>query len=336
MNSLFNHCLLFAKTAATKATAHTPFAKSNSRMMRKILFSAGIATSAAAICWNREACLSASNRQMSRLPTPQQGEVTPSFAPSYPEYQKLITKIQNLAQLQPYTEEGEFSRGIVIGYDENGKNPVFIKAATPAVGHTENQPQAKHEQLAFIISERFDLKVVPPTIALENYQEQEIDHMLPNIVLEKTKSDTHSYNGVVIQEGVSNCSKQPGRVDRTQVQKAILLNVLLGRGDAGIQNTVITNTGECMEVDNEYLGSEETNSWLCTHYEDQIFDGEIIRQFLSHPTAILEDIFRSHRVEPKIEKRIRTNLNSMRQFFSLQQEKTRVRDLLKFMQTQSQ
>jgi hypothetical protein len=336
MSSLLNNCLQFAKTAGTKATGYYRLSRNNS-VARNTLFTTAAISSAAFLYVKGETWLAQPKIQTS-VPRAkkQQLEVIHSFIATHPEYKNLIDKIGNLVQFQRYAG-APCSRGIAIGYDEFGNNPIYIKVGTPPVGSTsQNPPLARNEELAFIISHRFDLAVVPPTMALENYQPQ-IEQMLPKFVLEKAKSGINEqnelcYDNVVIQEGVANLSQQISRINPIQAQNAILLNILLGRSDAAEKNTVITKNGQCMEVDNEYIGHESTNSWLCSHFANQTFDPGIVQQFLSHPPATLEHIFRSFPVDPKVQKRITTNLESMRTFFALQPGKAQVKDLLKFMQ----
>jgi hypothetical protein len=333
MSSLLKSCLHFAGATGTKAIS---FYRLNP-ILRNTFVATAATSSAVYLYVQRESFLGQPQRQIATpLRNNQQLETTHSFISTHPEFEHLIDKIRNLAQFQPYDGE-ECSRGIAIGYDACGENPIYIKVGTPPVGSISlNPPHAKNEELAYIISHRFGLEVVPPTMALENYQDQ-MEQMLPKFVLEKAKSgineqDQLCYNNVVIQEGVTNLSKQASRINPIHVQKAILLNILLGRADAKEKNTVITNNGQCMEVDNEYIGHEFTNSWLCSQFADRSFDPEIVQQFLSHSPDHLQTIFRSFSVEPRLKKRIAKNLELMQTFFNKHPGKSHIRDLVEFMQ----
>jgi hypothetical protein len=204
-----------------------------------------------------------------------------SFCENYPAFSELLQKAQNLVHFENIGfRNGVNSREFCIGSDVNGRHKIFIKS--PGGKHLFiRQLRAKNEQLAFLISHRLQLGVVPPTIALEGYQDK-IETVLPKPLLQYAKvgcdpkTYENSYAGVVVQEGVLLEENQDNfnrdSLDLDQAQKAVIFNLITGRIDAGRKNTVVAQFGKLTELDNEKLGQPlGSDSWLLSEFAEMTF-----------------------------------------------------------------
>jgi len=268
-----------------------------------------------------------------------------SFSRIHPEFSGLLQKMQNLVQFDDVGVRNDVnSRHFRIGSDAAGQNQVFIKY--PVGKHVFiRQERAKNEQLAFLISHRLDLGVVPPTMALEG-SANEIEAVFPKSVWKNAKlgwdPKTHenSYAGVIVQEGVSleQNPSPPASWDRTQVQKAIIFNFITGRFDAGSNNTVVCQSGKIMELDNERLGFSMTDSWLISEFSEMTFDAAMIDDLLSKPANAVENVFeemRAFRFGDDVKTTIVAKFEKIRGFFTSHRENqtVRVKDLADYFET---
>ena len=266
------------------------------------------------------------------------------FCANHPAFSGLLQKAQNLVHFENIGfRNGVNSRMFCIGSDAHGQNKLFIKS--PMGKHIfTRQLRAKNEQLAFLISRRLQLGVVPPTIALEGYQDK-IEAVLPKSMIKYAKvgcdPQTHknSYAGVVLQEGVL-LEKNQDNFDKTtleldQVQKAIIFNLITGRIDAGRNNTVIAQCGKLMELDNEKLGQMSSDSWLLSEFAETTFSTKVISSFLSKPTDTVRGIFEEMEIfnfDQSTKTNITRNFDKIREFFSLYRgSQVKVKDLTGFL-----
>ena len=269
-----------------------------------------------------------------------------SFCQEHPNFASLIRKIEKSVSFQDIGFRNEInSRLFKIGKDEKGENKIFIKY--PCGKHMFiRQERAKNEQLAFLISHRLGLDVVPATICLKGYK-IEIEKILPKSTLSQLKCgfspETYksSYDGVVVQEALSLKDNQEN-LDRTseQIQKAIIFNLITGRADAERNNTVITQSGKLMEIDNEKLGFlKESSSWLLTEFEKTNFSEEVITSLLSKPTETITQIFEemeSFNFPKELQENIITNFKEVTTFFSLNRDRQiTVENLITFLKKPS-
>ncbi len=213
-------------------------------------------------------------------------------------------KLFNMSVLYPcYFSERE----IFVGGSADGKK-IFIKRCKGKRAFIK-APDAKQEQLSFMISHRLNFGVVPPTIALDGYAD----------VAQRISKIAQQCLGIgtVIQEGVPLHSNQVHMgnsdqqaltedafdqeqlckaltefaLDQEQLCKAIFFNIVAGRLDAGQRNTVIDPSKKVMEIDNEHIGSNQTDSWLLESFPDLILNQKAINDFLKNEPTIIEDIF---------------------------------------------
>lgn len=266
-----------------------------------------------------------------------------------------MQKTQNLVHFENIGWiNGRNTRDICIGSDVNGQHKIFIKSPG-GKNLFIRQLRAKNEQLAFLISHRLQLGVVPSTIALEGYQDK-IETVLPKPMWEHAKvgcdpkTYKNSYAGVVIQEGVSLEENQDNfnrnSLDPDQIQKAVIFNLIAGRVDAGRANSVIAKSGKLMEVDNEKLGysslssdrSISSDSWLLSEFAEMTFSTEVIHKFLSQPIDTVRQVFEEMEVfnfDQSTKTNITRNFNKLREFFSLYKDgQVKVKDLTAFLRNE--
>lgn len=266
-----------------------------------------------------------------------------SFCENHPEFSGLLRKIKNLVNFENLGfRNGVNSRNFCVGSDSTWKNKVFIKSPNGKYIFIR-QTQAKNEQLAFLISHRLNLGVVPPTIALEGFTDA-IEAALPMSILQYMKVGCDpktyeiSYAGVVVQEGILLEEDQTlfnrDSLDVTQIQKAILFNLITGRTDSGPSNTVVARLGKIMELDNEKLGLSMTDSWLLREFSEMCFDPAVIDDFLSMPIHTIRNVFEemhAFNFDQSTKSTISQNFDKTREFLILHSgNQVKVKDLAAF------
>ena len=111
-----------------------------------------------------------------------------AFCKKHSAFSGLLQKAQDLVAVEnfnPLWRTDIATRIVYVGKDLHGGNQLFIK--TPGGKRVlDRQPRAKNEQLAFLISHRLSLGVVPPTMTLEGYR-NEIESIFPRSILKQLK-----------------------------------------------------------------------------------------------------------------------------------------------------
>lgn len=210
-----------------------------------------------------------------------------------PEFIPLVQKIENLKSFHlfevPKGVHFKPCRGILVGSNLEGTEKVFFKW-TQGKRAMIRLPLQMQEQVAFMISDRLGLGVVPPTIARALAPKDCIKCI--NDQIKRTMSRHLFLQGWdVIQEGVIPYDGSNWRVDINNLCKAVFFNIIVGRGDAGRRNTVIDKSGKIKEVDIEYIGKTKTTSWLINRFSNIVLNKEIINDFLNKDISIIEGVF---------------------------------------------
>ncbi len=260
------------------------------------------------------------------------------------KFKPLLQKTQRLVSFKDFNpgcrhHEDELphcTREIIMGSTPNQENAIFIKF--PMGKHIfVRQKRAKNEQLAFLISHRLALNVVPITMALEGY-EQLITSLVPQSISERLKQGMsplnpleNNYAGVVIQEGLLlhknqlHVKKNPLMsfetfgLDMDQVHRAVLFNLIVGRMDADRHNTIIDSSKKIMEHDNEKLGAKHSDSWLLNTFAETIISRKVLDDFLNHDVSLIKEVFQEMKqfdFEPTLEPLIIENFEKIHQFLS--------------------
>ncbi len=257
-------------------------------------------------------------------------------APGY-----LIQQMGKIHSLKTPTVQGDsafnnFKRQVLMGKDENEKPIVFLKA--PSGKYAKVQTNAmKNEELAFLISERLSLNVVPLTklIAVE---EIPANSKLKRLLANRTLMGEQ----IIVQEAVTVAKHQPHlekvvdyaelkKLDLNQIHQLIIFNLLLGRHDGRPVNTVLDDQGNLIEVDNEFIGLQTTDSWLLEQkiFHETVLSEELIQDFLKQDRDTLIQIFnemnqKGHRFDEvlkrglpgtTIQNNILCNFDKLRAFF---------------------
>lgn len=243
----------------------------------------------------------------------------PMVIPS--ECKSLMGKLSELTTFakfnNPYPMQFNEFREIVLGKSRDGKEQILIKSPPSSKRFFIRSRLAKQEQLAYLISERLGLKVVPAAVAIDGFKE-EIDKISETVRkhLHPRSGNDDRYCGVVIQKKINTHfilehlekGGTPFRIiswflswfpswfplgwNQKQLSKAILFNIVAGRTDGRGDNSVIDTYGKVMEIDNEYIGSDKADSWLFSAFPDHILSKEVIDAFLETDSSIIEDIFK--------------------------------------------
>lgn len=250
-------------------------------------------------------------------------------------YMPLLIKIKEIKNIKDYNVkindngwEYSYSRYISYCSDKNRENIIFIKMPKIRAYH-RNKHYAKLEELAFIISSKLKLNVVPITIAPEYHEDIIEEYIAQN---KRSFQLSNTYEGTVVQDGVNKNTKQihinnerkitkedlTSYLDIDQVHKAIIFNIITGRHDGTKVNTVIDVSKGIMEVDNEAIGQRTTNSWLPGYYMETEIKKEIVEEFLSHGESIIEEILANTKhmnIDERTEKNIKENFMRLRELF---------------------
>lgn len=248
------------------------------------------------------------------------------------EFRTLLHKVKSLNSfksfdMQTIYPDCQSAREILIG-SNSGANEIFIKKPTGKEIFLR-QPYAKQDQLAFMISHRLNLNVVPATMACEGYKSI-FDRTSEAVKSNLFNRIDDSYKGIVIQESVpllSNqfqmnkdylkprsyfeidlklskeeaekaISEQCNRaiselaLDINNICQAIVFNIVVGRTDAGRRNSIIDSFSKIREIDSEYIGGEKTDSWLLDIFSDCILNRKLIDNILAIEDSVLESIFK--------------------------------------------
>lgn len=239
------------------------------------------------------------------------------------ECKSLIERLNGLTTFSqfnnPYPDQVIENREIVLGKSKNRNDQILIKKPPCSKNYYIRSYLAKQEQLAYLISERLGLNVVPAVVAIEGF-DKEIDKISETVRKHLTTgSGQDRYQGVVVQKKV-NAHFILERLDHVhsgiipriislilslfrglffsislnqkQLAKAVLFNIISGRTDARRDNSMIDSTGKVMEIDNEYIGSNKSNSWLFDAFSDHILSKDVIDGFLETDSSIIEDVFK--------------------------------------------
>ena len=242
------------------------------------------------------------------------------------ELKELLQKLESLNSFKDFNmsdiyQEYQSCRDIVIGSNKEG-NKIFIKSTTGKRMRI-NAQYSKRDQLAYMISHRLNLGVVPPTMACEGYQ-----NILGRSSIAKK---LHDCEGVVIQEGVplhsnqfhmdknsliseEECYKIKAKFSEKDAEKVInencnrvisklslkvndicrtaIFNIIVGRRDADRRNSVVDTNGNIKEIDNENIGSTKTSSWLFDVFSECILDRKLIDNILTIEDSQLDNIFK--------------------------------------------
>lgn len=221
------------------------------------------------------------------------------------------------------------ARYIRLGYDKNNKGICYIKM--PKFKNYKNQVNGdKNDEMTFIINSLLGFNVIPITMVVGHHLD--IIHRLPANVKRMICDDSFrdNYKTIIVQQVVSLSDNQchltddfnPSSLDNESVQQAILLNIIVGRGDSGPQNSVIDNNNRIVDVDNECIGYSRTGYWLIPHCKDMVISNHLLERVRNNKDKV--KLYLSHR-QDSLADNIRSNLSRL---LSFQQDNIKVSDLM--------
>ncbi len=275
----------------------------------------------------------------------------------------LVNKLNNLSSVNEVVRSGGSSRHVQVGTVlSRKKEQIFIKCPHPE-NHILNAHLAQLDQIAFLISNRLNLNVVPVTIAIEGYKDL-INQILEDDDDRRYFISQNGYEGVSVQEGVEAHQDQLhldkammenspaaetdllAKLDADQLCNAIFFNIITGRRDAREENSLIDRCNRIVEFDNEFIGLEKTDSWLLDFFPNFILPQKPIANLLSKDISIIDGVFKDMSHFPsctiwdrkekcyvpfnpkKIQETIFANFKMLRDFLSNHSEKViKLRDL---------
>lgn len=210
----------------------------------------------------------------------------------------------------------KYSRKIFVGKDKNKQQLIFFKA--PYSKNYDDQTYClKFDQLSFQISQALKLNVVPTTkvIAIKDVFSYEVNLRSPK---------------AVVQSAVATCPTQFHLnendreklmdLDLNQVHKAIIFNMIAGRGDCRRSNSVIDENMRILEIDNEHIGYRSTSTWLLDAFKETTLDKSFVDSFLLFDKKIILDVFtdmsnQGFVIEKEVAANIVYNFEKIHRFF---------------------
>jgi hypothetical protein len=152
---------------------------------------------------------------------------------------------------------------------------------------------SKLEEMAYDISKLMGLSIIPTTIACD-ISDLPFDKKLRKKIIKSVKN--HHQN-VVIQEVESRLIPINGsnignvyfeedietKLDKINIQKSILFNIIIGKKASNKIDTIIDKNGNIYELNNCNIGNKFTDTWLleAKKYEDIELDEDIKNELIS-------------------------------------------------------
>lgn len=190
------------------------------------------------------------------------------------------------------------SRIIEIG--SNDKGVAILVRKYPQT--QEQRFSAPDEELAYLISKKFKLNVVPPTC----YVKGQNPYVLQQAV------SLHRDTDGACQFGLCNAKSR---------QRCLLFNIITGRHDAHIFNSLLDGNKMMHEADNEDIGFTTSDSWLFTHMGNETIDQDLIEGLMRFTVKDLDAVFadfalRHGPVNELMQQNIRANFLKLQQALS--------------------
>lgn len=212
---------------------------------------------------------------------------------------KEIQSLRDLrTQLTWTTSQKQTNRVIQLG--KNPKNQcveAFIK-----VYKTSNlQKWGPFEELAYLISEKLEFHVVPPTTCIQDTNQRLV--VLQKAIHPASTQHHHAGNNL-------------NMINMKSMSRCLLFNLVVGRHDGSKENTVEDQDSHLYEVDNERIGYAKCSSWIFDSFGDQVIDPSAIDNLMRFSERDLEEVFTNFRQKhPKgtIPKNIKLNLQKVKE-----------------------
>lgn len=269
--------------------------------------------------------LSLDDRVALTVPTAVRAEETPlkTFRPEFEAMLETVKKVQNWAMPDNPSFYGcsLFTRAVYKGLNEQ-ETILYLK--TPGWGRYNalQTIEAPLEELAYKIDQLFKFNVVPNTICFE--KKEEIEEFSR---LSRYTSSLRDQKVIVAQQAIQTPRDQPyiqtsdeqlNSLEKTHLQKAVFLNLILGREDGRKENSVCDLEGKLFEIDNERIGSRKSDSWIFSKFQQLTFDQSIIDLVKDIEEPALEAVFNEfenhHPLDIQIKKNILENFRLLKKY----------------------
>lgn len=186
------------------------------------------------------------------------------------------------------------SRYIILATDSRDKN-YYIKMPK-LKRYTSYGNRSDCDALAWLVNHFLKFNTVPMTVSLQQHAKT-VNKYIYDINIRQQLAlfyDKYEYLGSTIQELIESTVdiENNKKVDISSAHKAILLNIILGRNDADIHNSVVTTNGLVYDVDNELIGGVTTGYWLIPKVKHSTISQDIIDQLLSCDIPNLLKVYR--------------------------------------------
>lgn len=192
---------------------------------------------------------------------------------------------------------GFHTRDVFVIASSDRRNSWVAKLETCDTRDRKMEKAMPHiEEMAYKICKLFDWDTIPKTKLVHEFS---ASHKTPysDLISEfKSKNPETPPYTFTFQRYISGKTvpQQPDYIDLASYQRAILLDMILGKMDAKGENTMIDpKTGKIFEIDNEYLGNRDYNSGVLNQWsniKDQLIPNEIVKNILNVDEMRLKNI----------------------------------------------
>jgi hypothetical protein len=179
--------------------------------------------------------------------------------PEFNAMRELAQKINRWATATEVT----CTRSVERGYTPDSSAPqLFVKRPTEEANHT-NSP---YEELAYLLSKKLELNCVPPTMFVPG-------------------------KDPFILQGAIDVAPTSADQDPESAQRALFLNIIAGKRDGHIYNSVTDKHNNIWEIDNEGVGYLGSDSWMFGRFRSLTLDPKLIASLSRFKESDLDEVF---------------------------------------------
>lgn len=261
-------------------------------------------------------------------------------APPSEKLASLTKKVMVLKKHQCNESFEDYTRNVRCGTDANGKKLVFVKIVqqfSPYFSVPERDADTINERLTYLISKKLSLHVVPTTKVVSR---AEVYNFFNDSEKIRSKLQDALYdervNSVVLQRAVDTSKPQfhldpraeqndLNMINKESILKAIIFNLVVGRRDVRVCNSVLDENLCVYEVDNEDVAHEpkrwEPPCWLFRQFKNLEITDDIKDLILPQDPQTISLIFKKlaskgHVYNGEIVNKINHNYFKLQKFFA--------------------
>lgn len=184
----------------------------------------------------------------------------------------------------------KFSRNVSIVKDDKLESLLYVKMPMKKKGFQKET--MKYDAIAYLIDCAFNFGIVPPSFLVQKDTPIDTSFIRKNEFFFKFPFIMQTAIEIEASQQIHlNKEFAKDAINKEQIQKAILFNIIAGKHDGRPDNTVIDTKNHVYEIDNEQIGFCKTDSWMKTVYADLVFDQDIIENVINTPESILVEVF---------------------------------------------